>query len=109
MPTWEGLRQFAQDVISAFREIPTCEYKTLAVGGEFRYPLFVSTKIANVLEVRRVQSYATKDPSQIIDDTSISWRKSSDPNQPGVLISELGGLKYGTQYTIVLAIEGFDG
>lgn len=101
-----ALRDFASDVVLSLRELPQLEYKTITTAGDM--PLLVKTKIANVLEVRRAQSYATLSPGDVVDDTSICWRRSNDPARPGVLVTELGGLRRGTNYTIVLAIQGTD-
>lgn len=105
--TFQELTRFAGDLLLLLQTYPAIEYKTVLSNGDF--PAIVSTKIANVLEVRRAQSYVTSNPSEVVDDVSICWRKSSDPRQPGIVITELGGLRRGTNYTIVLAIQGLDG
>ncbi len=104
-PTDSGpLYAYASDVQTFLNVIPETEYKTITSVGNF--PLLVSTRISNVVEVRRCQTFESNDSAQGLDDTSISWRRSPDPRQPGVLITELGGLRRGTNYTIVLAICG---
>ena len=104
-PTDAGpLYVYAADVQTFLATLPETEYKTITSTGVF--PLFVSTRVSNVLEVRRCQTYQSKDSSQGVDDTSIAWRKSPDPRQPGLLVTELGGLLAGVEYTIVLAICG---
>lgn len=105
-PTDAGpLYLYAADVQTFLQGLPETEYKTITSIGNF--PIFVSTRVgSNIVEVRRCQTYQTRDSSQGVDDTSITWRKSPDPRQPGVLITELGGLMVGVDYTIVLAICG---
>lgn len=107
-PTDSGpLYAYAVDVQTVLQTLPETEYKTIQTNG--RLPVLVSTRVSNVLEVRRCQTYHTKDPSRGVDDTALAWRKSNDPRQPGILITEIGGLLVDTDYTVVLAICGTGG
>lgn len=98
------LRQFGSDCVEFLRGLPSIEYKTITTVGGF--PIYVKTTAPVVLEVRRARSYETKNTANVVADTSIGWRPSDDPRQPGVLITELGGLTRDTDYTVVLAIQG---
>lgn len=98
------LYEFSVRLVGFFKTLPDTEHKRVATTGVF--PVFVSTRIANPVEVRRCQTYKTADSASTISDVSIAWQRSSDPNQPGVMITDMGGLTVDTQYTVVVAIEG---
>lgn len=98
------LYEYAIRMAAFFKLQPPCEHKAISSTGVF--PVFVSTVIDNPVEVRRCQTYETRNTAAGVSDVSIAWLKSTDPNQPGIVISAMGGLTAGTQYTVVLAIEG---
>lgn len=83
---------------------PSCEAKTIQTDGNF--PLPVLTRIRAEYGVLRAQTYETDDPSATIADSSIAWRLSDDPREPGIVIDDMGGLTVGTVYTVKLLIFG---
>jgi hypothetical protein len=105
-PTDSGraLYDYAREMDTFLMSVPVLEYKSITTVAGF--PIYVQTQIRNVVEVRRAQSYETRNTAAAIDNTSVAWRKSEDPRKPGILITELGGLTAGTDYTVVLAIQG---
>jgi hypothetical protein len=98
------LRRYAEDLADVLRGIPDSEYKQVQVAGNF--PQFLSTRIGSPIEVRRVQTFETKNSANGVTATGIAWRKSSDPRQIGVVLLGMDGLTPGIDYTVGLMIVG---
>lgn len=100
-----NLRDFARRLLDFLKpNLPDVEFKSITTIGNF--PLYVSTRINAPIDVRRCQTYETRNAGMAIGDTSIAWRVSGDPRQPGIFIDDMGGITVGTDYTVVLAIQG---
>jgi hypothetical protein len=97
---------YANDVYDFLRLIPTIEFKTFTTQGQF--PIYVQTIAPRVKDggVIRTQTYETKNSANTIEHTGVAWRRSDDPNQPGIIIDRLEGLTRDTLYTVTLVIFG---
>jgi hypothetical protein len=94
---------FASDVWHALNPQPSIERKQIAVDGNF--PVSVLTRV-RATDVLRTQTYKSADGASTVSDTSIAWRLSDDPREPGIVIDAMGGLTAGTVYTVRLLIVG---
>lgn len=94
----------ASELAHSLQLQPSIEPKTIEVDGNF--PVSVLTRLRAEHGVLRVQTFESADPSATIGDTSIAWRLSDDPREPGIVIDDMGGLTLGTLYTVKLLIFG---
>ncbi len=98
---------FASDVYEFLRLLPTVELKTVTTVGNF--PIYVETQTAKAIAVVRVQSFETLNPASeatYVSDTSIAWRLSDDPDQPGIVITSLGGVLGPNELTTTVLVFG---
>lgn len=94
------------ELVHSLAAQPSIEAKTIEVDG--RFPVSVLTRVRAEHGVVRVQTFETSNPAATVADTSIAWRLSDDPREPGIVIDELGGLAVGTLYTVKLLIVGVE-
>ncbi len=102
-----ALYQLASDVYEFMRLQPTVEFKTFTTVGDF--PIYVQTQTPRARSVKRVQTYLTDDPASeaaYLADSALSWRLSDDPDQPGIIVTGVGGVVGPDELTITLEILG---
>lgn len=85
------LFRFATEVVDFLKGLPMIEVKTVRTDGG-NYPLPVLTDSRKPFGVLRLRTYVVDDPSRTISDASVAWQPSDVPEQPGILITELGGI-----------------
>lgn len=98
---------FASDVCEFLRLMPTIEFKTFTTVGNF--PIYVQTQTPKAVAVVRVQSFETLNSASTasyVADTSIAWRLSDDPDQPGIVVTSFGGAVGPTELTSTLLVLG---
>jgi hypothetical protein len=103
----ERFYRFTSDVYDFLRLLPTVEFKMFTTVGNF--PIYVETQTTRAISVKRVQTYETLNAGSTaayLADTSISWRLSDDPDQPGIIVTGLGGVVGPAELTITLEIMG---
>lgn len=99
--------EFVSHVLEFLRLMPSLELKTFTTVGDF--PIYVQTITPRALGVLRVQTTKTADPTGIAvasADTAISWRLSDDTQQPGIVVTSLGGVTGPDELTITLLVLG---
>lgn len=105
----EALYRFGDHVLEYLRHLPTVEFKTITTVGH--YPIAVETITARPLGVLRLRTYETDRPSVLTASTAIGWYPSDDPLQPGIIVTELGGIPSSPanaypEQTVVLLVLG---
>ncbi len=95
---------FASEAIHSFTLQPSIEARSIEVDGNF--PISVWTRVRADFGVVRAQTFEKDNPAATIEDTSIAWRLSDDPREPGIVVDSMGGLTVGTVYTVKLLIFG---
>ncbi len=95
-----AVKSFFSTLVAFLRQVPSLEYKK--ISSDAKFPILLTTRIENVQEVRRVQTYETRNPANSLPQTGIAWSLTRD----GLLISEIEGLTRDTTYTVVIAIQG---
>lgn len=95
--------QIAHDLFEFSRIAPLVQIRTIESDGSF--PVSVQTDFLPTV-VLRGQTYETDDPSRTVTASGVAWRRSDDPQEPGIMIDDIDGLTAGTRYTCELVMLG---
>lgn len=106
----QSLQDLADRVFRWAREVqlyqsaqPTVEIRTFRTDDAFPQTVLCDTE--RVVGVARIGTVQATDGT-IVANNTVGWRPSSDVEQPGVVITEAGGLTAATEYDITIAILG---
>jgi hypothetical protein len=100
VPVPQGIDPVLTDFLSS---IPTVELKAVDRFDPAELPavFFVATDLPEAVSCVQAIDVDTGTPAA----TLVAWKRSEDPDQPGVRVTALGGLSSGTRYSLVLRIE----